>query len=57
MFSDTIMFQLEEIEGHICDILGSEAVSHVKANIIAVQATRVKGVNNIQLSKIWVVFE
>ena len=35
--SDPIMGQLEELEGHIFDILGPEAVSHVKANISAVQ--------------------
>ena len=46
------MVQLEKLEGHICDILGPEALSHVKANISAVQATREKGVNKIQLSKI-----
>ena len=53
LFSDTIMGQLEELEGRICDILGAEAVTHVKANTNTVQATRVKGMNNIQLRKIW----
>ena len=52
LFSGTIMGQMEELEGHICDILGTEAVSHTKANISAVQATRGKGVNKIQLSNI-----
>ena len=52
LFSGTIMGQMEELEGHICDILGTEAVSHAKANISAVQATRGKGVNKIQLSNI-----
>ena len=32
LFSDTIIGQLEELEGHICDILGAESVAHVKAN-------------------------
>ena len=40
LFSDTIMGQLEELEGHICDILDSKAVFHIKANISAVQKTR-----------------
>ena len=57
VFSDPIMVQLEELEGHICDIFCPEAVAHVKANIRAVQETRGKGVNNIQISKIWVVSE
>ena len=57
VFSYPIMGQLEEIEGQICDILGPEDVAHVKANISAVQATCVKGVNEIQLIKIWFVSE
>ena len=57
LFSDPIMSQMEELEGHICDILGPKTVSHVKANISAVKATRGKGFNKIQLSKIWVVSE
>ena len=36
-FSNLIMVQLEELEGHICDILGPEAVSYVEANISTVQ--------------------
>ena len=52
LFSGPIMGQLEELEGHICDILGPEALAHIKANISAVQSTRGKGVNKIQLSKI-----
>ena len=48
---------IEELESHICDILSHEASAHVKANISSVQETRVKGVNKIQLSKIWVVYE
>ena len=56
-FSDPIIGQLEELEGHICDILCPKSVSQVKANTRAVQATRVKEVNNIQLSKIWIVYE
>ena len=55
LFSDPIMVKMEELEGHICDILGPEDVAQVKANISAVQATSVKGVNKIQLSKIWVI--
>ena len=51
------MGQINKLESQICDILGPEAVSHVKTNISAVQATRVKGVNKTQLSKIWVVSE
>ena len=57
LFSDPIVGQLEELEGHICDIMGPEAVSHVKANISAIQATRGNGVNKIRLSKIWVLSE
>ena len=49
LFSDTIMGQLEELEGHICDILGAEAVAHVKANTNAVRTTRGKGGNKSQL--------
>ena len=56
-FSDTIMVQLEELEYHICDILGPESVSHVKNNISSVQANCGKGVNMIQWIKIWVVYE
>ena len=52
-FSDTIMVQLEELEGNICYILGAESVAHVKANTNAVQATRGKGMNAIKLRKIW----
>ena len=40
LFSNTIMGQLEELEGHIFDILGAEAVAHVKAKTNAVQTTR-----------------
>ena len=57
VFYDPIMGQLEELEGRICDILGPEALDHVKANISAVQATSGKGLNKIQLSKIWIVSE
>ena len=57
LFSDPIIGQLEELEGHICDILGPEAVAQGKANISAVQETRVKGFNKIQLIKIWIVYE
>ena len=46
------MGKLEELEGRIFDILSPEYVSHVKANISAVQTTRGKGVNKIQLSQI-----
>ena len=53
LFSDTIMGQLQELECHICDILGAEAVAHVKANTNAVRTTRGKGINKIQLRKIW----
>ena len=42
LFSYTIMVQLKELEGHICDILSPEPVAHVKANISAVQATHRK---------------
>ena len=52
VFSDPIMVQLEELEGHICDILDPEVLSHVKVNISTVQATRVKGADSIQISKI-----
>ena len=55
LFSDPIMGQLEELEGHICDILGCEAVAQVKNNINAYKETPGKGVNKIHLSKIWVV--
>ena len=41
-FSDLILGQLEELEGHICDILGLEYLAHVKANISAVQVILVK---------------
>ena len=51
------MGQLEELEGQLFDILGPESVAHVKDNSSAVQATRGKGFNKIQLSKIWVVSE
>ena len=51
------MGQLEELEGHIYYILGPEAMSHIKAGISAVYETHGKGVNNIQLSKIWFVSE
>ena len=51
------MVQLEELEVHIFDILGPEAVDHVKVKIRDVQSTRGKGVNKIQLIKIWVVSE
>ena len=54
-FSDPIIGQLEELEGRIFYILVPEAVFQVKANISAVQASHGKGVNKIQLSKIWVV--
>ena len=54
LFSDTIMVQLEELESHIFDILGAEAEARVKANTNAVQATHEKGINKIQLRKIWV---
>ena len=37
--------------------MGPEDVSKVKNNICAIQSTRGKGVNKIQLSKIWVVSE
>ena len=37
--------------------MGPEAVAQAKSNISSVQATRGKGVNKIQLSKIWVVYE
>ena len=57
LFYDPIMGQLEELEGNICDILGLEAIAHVKANTSAVHATRRKGVNTIQLINIWVVYE
>ena len=57
LFSDPIIGQLEELEGQICNILSPEAVAQVKDNISAVQATREKGVNTKQLSKIWVVSE
>ena len=57
LFSGPIIVQLEGLEGQICDILGPEAVSQVKANIRAVNAIRGKGFNNIQLSKIWIVYE
>ena len=56
-FSGPIMGQLEELEGHLCDIMGPESVAHVKANIRGVHAARGKGVNKIQLSKIWVISE
>ena len=52
VFSDPIMVQLEELEGRICDILDPEALSHVKANISTVQATRVKETDSIRISKI-----
>ena len=45
LFYDTIMGQLKEQESRIFDILGPEDLSHFKANISAVQATRGKGVN------------
>ena len=57
LFSNPIMGQLEELEGHICNILGPEAVAHVKANISTVHTTSGKGVNNIQLSNIWFISE
>ena len=57
LFSCPIMVQLEELEVHIFDILGPEAVDHVKVKIRDVQSTRGKGVNKIQLIKIWVVSE
>ena len=57
LFSGPIMGKLEELEGRICDILGPEAVTHVKTNTSAVQGTRRKGVNKIQLINIWVVSE
>ena len=57
LFSDPIMGQLQELEDHIFDILGPEAVSHIKANTNTVQATCVKGVNKIQLINIWVTSE
>ena len=56
-FYEPIMGQLEEIEGHINDIMGPEAVAHGKAIIRDVQATRRKEVYNIQLSNIWVISE
>ena len=57
VFSDPIMGQLEELEGQTFDTLGTEAVAYVKANIIVVQSTRIKGVNNIHLRNIWVVYK
>ena len=42
LFSDPIICQLEELEGHICDILGPESVYQVKVKISAVKETRVK---------------
>ena len=57
VFSDPIIGQLEELYGRIFDILGPEAVAHVKANIRDVQGTCGKGVNNIQIIKISVVSE
>ena len=55
LFSNPIIGQLEEREGHICDIMGSEAVDQGKVNISTVQANAGKGFNKIQLSKIWVI--
>ena len=56
-FFDPNIGQLEELEGHIWDILGPEDIAQVKANIRTIQATHGKGVNKNQLSKIWVVSE
>ena len=57
MFSDPIIVQLKEIEGRICDIMGSEAVSQVKIITSTVQVTCGKGFNKNQLSNIWVIYE
>ena len=57
VFSDPIRGQLEELEGHICDIMGPESVSHIKAYISTVRETHGKGVNKIHLSNILVVSE
>ena len=55
LFPDPTIGQMEELEGHICNILGPKAVAQVKANTSAVQATRVNGVNKIKLNNIWIV--
>ena len=57
LFSGTIIGQLEELEGHICDILGPEAVAQVKANNSNAQEICGKAVNKTQLRNIWVVSE
>ena len=54
LFSDTIMGQLEELEGHICDILGAEAVAYVKVYVNSIQAACGKETDKIQLWNIWV---
>ena len=57
LFSGPIIGQLEELEGHICDILGPEAVAQVKANNSNAQEICGKAVNKTQLRNIWVVSE
>ena len=39
VFSDPIMGQLEELEGPVCDILGTEYLAHAKGNSRSAQET------------------
>ena len=46
---------LRQLENQLTEILGIDAVNHVKHTISAVQATRGKGINKHHLSKVWAI--